>query len=197
MTRNVVTVRPHTPLAEAASILVRRGFSALPVVDAHGGLVGVITEADVVGSRFDDGTPAPDPAEPAARKVSEVMTSPVVGVSDDADLSLVARAMLQGHRRSMPIVDGTRLVGVVTRRDILRMLTRSDAQIADDVRAHLRVLGGRGRWTVQVVNGDVSVWDQFNQESDREVAKVLAEGVPGAIRVSILDGHPQGGDQMP
>jgi predicted transcriptional regulator len=113
------------------------------------------------------------------------MTSPVVGVSHDADVTMIARAMLTSQRRSMPIVDGARLVGVVTRGDIVRALARSDAEIADDVRRHLQVLGGQSRWSVQVSNGEVVVTDRYQEASDRAVVQALAEAVPGVIRVII------------
>jgi CBS domain-containing protein len=188
MTRSVVTVRPETTVADAISILVRRGFTSLPVVDDQGELVGIVSEADIVGDRFAE-VASTESTRPS-RAVVDVMTSPVLGVSHDVDLSTVARAMLLGHRRSMPIVDGSKLIGIITRRDILRMLTRTDAEIADDVRKHLRVLGGYGRWNVQVTDGEVMVRDQFEEAIDHDVAQVLAEAVPGVLRATVLAGDP-------
>ncbi len=186
MTHSVVTVQPETALAEATAILVRRGFTALPVVDDSGELVGIVSEADIVGHRFAEGASASGGTSQLPRTVADVMTSPVLGVSHDVDLSTVARAMLLGHRRALPIIDGSKLVGIITRRDILRMLTRTDSEIADEVRKHLRVLGGADRWSVQVVDGEAIVRDQFEEATDRDVAQVLAEAVPGVLRATVL-----------
>ena len=187
MTKSVLTVQPTATVGKASEMLTYRGFSALPVVDENGALVGIVTEADLIRNRFPQNSgEAPAPGSSPARTVAEVMTSPAVAVSHDEDLSVLARVMLAEHRRCVPVVDGTRLVGVVTRRDLVRMLSRPDADVATDVRRHLAVLGGQSRWTVQVIDGEVTVRDQFDEASDRQVAHVLAEAVPGVLRVTVL-----------
>lgn len=188
MTRSVLSVQPSVPVAKAAAILATRGFTALPVTDEAGDLVGIVTEADLIGNRFPVSEQA---AEAAAANgpgttVGEVMTAPVVGVGHDTDISVVAREMLTGHRRSLPIVDGNRLVGVVTRRDIVRALARTDEEIAADVRAKLGVIGGLSRWSVQVGNGEVVLVDRYREASDRAVAQALVESVPGVVTASVL-----------
>ena len=191
MTSPVVSVRPEHGVTRAAALLTERGFSALPVCDADGELVGIVTEADLIQNRY----PIPEnsgpdhsspPAQRPARTVGEVMTSPVVGVTHDADVAVVAQVMLGEHRRCVPIIDGTRLVGVVTRRDVLRVLARTDDQLTVEVREHLSVLGGAGRWSVTVVDGVAEVIDlKFEHAADLFVAQVLAEGVPGVIRAAV------------
>lgn len=181
MTRTVVTVSPDVPVVRAARTLSDRGFTALPVVDDNGELIGIVTEADLIRNRF----PGGEHTEAPGLTVGDVMTSPVIGVSHDTDVSVIARTMLTGQCRCVPIVDGTTLVGVITRRDIVRVLARSDADIAGDVRRHLGVLGGQSRWSVQVRNGDVVVTDRFHDASDQAVAQVLAEAVPGVIRATV------------
>ncbi len=188
MTKSVLTVQPAVTVAKAAELLAYRGFSAMPVVDEHDDLLGIVSEADLIRNRFPAG--GVDTKSRPARTVGEVMTSPVKGVGHDEDVSVLAAAMLEDKRRCVPIVDGTRLVGVVTRRDMLRMLSRSDAEIATDVRRHLQVLGGQARWSVQSVDGVVTVRDQFDEASDRTVAQVLAEAVPGVLRATVLARDP-------
>lgn len=188
MTRSVLSVQPSVPVAKATAILAKRGFTALPVTDEAGDLVGIVTEADLIGNRFPVSEQAAEAAAangPGAT-VDEVMTAPVVGVSHDTDVSVVAREMLTGRRRSLPIVDGNRLVGVVTRRDIVRALARTDEEVAADVRAKLGVIGGLSRWSVQVGNGEVVLVDRYREASDRAVAQALVESVPGVITVSVL-----------
>lgn len=187
MTEHVVTVRPSTSITQAAKLLTEHGFSALPVVDAAGELAGIVTEADLINNRFPppDTDRAPTTLPEMGRTVAEVMIAPIVGVSHDADLSVVVREMQVHRRRCVPIIDGSRLVGVITRRDILRVLARSDADIGRDVIAHLRYLGGQGRWSVQVIDGEVMLTDRFTHSSDRFVAIALAEAVPGAVQVGV------------
>jgi len=192
MTKSVLTVLPTATVGKASEMLTYRGFSALPVVDAQGTLVGIVTEADLIRNRFPEqsGDPAAVGQSPA-RIVADVMTAPAVAVSHDAEISVLARVMLGEHRRCVPIVDGTRLVGVVTRRDMVRVLSRTDEEIAADVRKHLQVLGGQARWSVQVTDGEVIVRDLFDEASDRPVAQVLTEAVPGVIRASVQAPEPR------
>lgn len=188
MTRSVLSVLPSVPVGKAAAMLAKRGFTALPVVNEAGELIGIVTEADLIGNRFPVGEPAAEASAengPAAT-VGEVMTTPVVGVGHDTDVSVVAREMLTGKRRSLPIVDGTVLVGVITRRDIVRALARTDEEVATDVRAKLGVIGGLSRWSTQVSQGDVVLTDRYREASDRAVARALVESVPGVISVTIL-----------
>ncbi|HEY5879781.1 MAG TPA: CBS domain-containing protein [Nakamurella sp.] len=188
MTKSVLSVLPSVPVGKAAAMLAKRGFTALPVVDESGELIGIVTEADLIGNRFPVTEQAAEDVAAAgpAATVGEVMSSPVVGVGHDTDVSVVAREMLTGKRRSLPIVDGTVLVGVITRRDIVRALARTDEEIAADVRGKLAVIGGLSRWSAQVGNGEVVLTDRYREASDRAVAQALVESVPGVVSVTIL-----------
>jgi len=188
MTRSVLSVQPSVPVAKAAAMLAKRGFTALPVTDDSGELIGIVTEADLIANRFPASAQAAATTAvngPAAT-VGEVMTTPVIGVSHDTDVSIVAREMLTEKRRSLPIVDGNVLVGVITRRDIVRALARTDEDIVTDVRAKLGVIGGLSRWSVQVGQGDVVLVDRYQEASDRAIALALVESVPGVITVSVV-----------
>ncbi|MFL6145027.1 MAG: CBS domain-containing protein [Labedaea sp.] len=194
MTSPVITVRPETSVRAAAAILAERGFTALPVVDEDDQLVGIVTEADLVRDRFlrdprfliYDRHP-PEVVE--TELVGDVMTSPVTAMDDDCDVADLTTALLKANLRSMPIVDGGRLIGIVTRRDLVRIVGRADIAIAADVRHHLEVYGGPNRWTVQVRDGVVTITDRFDDETDRHVAVTLAEAVPGVARVLIEASH--------
>jgi CBS domain-containing protein len=188
MTRSVLSVQPSAPVGKAAAILAKRGFTALPVTNDAGELIGIVTEADLIGNRYPVAARAAEagaPTPPAAT-VGEVMTSPVVGMSHDTDVSIVAREMLTEQRRSLPIVDGTVLVGVITRRDIVRALARTDEEIVADVRTKLGVIGGLSRWSVQVGNGEVVLVDRYQEASDRAIAQALVESVPGVVTVTVV-----------
>ena len=79
----------------------------------------------------------------------------------------------------MPIVDDGKVVGIVTRGDIVRVLARDDRSIATDVRHRLEIYGGLNRWKVEVHDGVVRIVDALDSSTDRHVATVLAQAVPG------------------
>jgi len=195
MTSPVVTVTPGTTVKNAANLLASHGFTALPVLDSSGRLTGVVTEADVVRDRFprdprhdvsEHDLPLVDGSgrEPAST-VGEVMTAPAVSASADTDVVDLVTEMLKDPVRSMPIVDGSRLVGVVTRRDLVRVLARDDQAIANDVRHQLDMYGAPYRWTVDVRDGAVAINDEFDNATDRHVATVLAEAVRGVTTATV------------
>lgn len=189
MSRNVVTVTAATSVRDAAALLAGRGFTALPVLDDGGGLVGLVTEADILLDRFphdprfycsDEGSirPPDDPPRAPATTVGGVMGTPT-SVDALCDVVDLVTAMRADGLRSMPVLDGAALVGIVTRRDLVRTLTRDDTAIAVDVRHRLEIYGGPGRWTVEVEGGSVTIADALGREPDRHAAIVLAEAVRG------------------
>ena len=193
MSSPVITVTPETSVKEAANLLSANGFTALPVLDEDDRLIGIVTEADLVRDRFPrdpryrhayfaDVDGVPENGRPLPTRVGEVMTSPVTAMSATTDVVELVGVMLGDRVRSMPIVDGSRVVGIVTRRDLVRVLARDDKAIAVDVRHRLAKYGGPERWTVSVHDGEVEITDQFDNATDRHVATVLAEAVPGVVR---------------
>lgn len=196
MTRTLVTVKATTSVPEAATLLASRGFTALPVVDDDRALIGLLTEIDILRDRFphdprfycsDEGGIAPPATRQPAATVGGVMTSPAPSVRAGADVVDVAAIMRADGLRSMPVVDGSRLVGIVTRRDLVRTLTRGDLAVATDVRHQLENYGGHGRWTVEVDGGSVTITDALENAADRHVATVLAEAVRGVTVVHMAD----------
>lgn len=183
MSSPVVTVQPGEDVKTAEDRLVRHGFTALPVVDEENRLTGIVTEADFLGDRF--------PAEPKspAGTVAGIATSPVRAVDVNDDVAFLARLMLDEHLRCLPVTDRGKLAGVVTRRDFLRVLARPDQALANDIRGRLAVFGDADRWLVDVHDGEATIIDRFDSEKDREVAVVLAEGVPGVIRARCYVGE--------
>jgi len=113
--------------------------------------------------------------------VGEVMTTPVTGMAETTDVVHLITVMQGDKIHSMPIVDGSRVVGVVTRRDLARILGRDDEAIAADVRHRLANYAGEDRWTVRVSDGVVSLGDEYDDPAERHAAIVLAEAVPGVI----------------
>jgi CBS-domain-containing membrane protein len=192
MSSPVVTVTTGTTVKQAAELLAGNGFTALPVLDDDEQLIGIVTEADLVHDRFPRDaryrSAHPDyhsaPSAPTAT-VGDVMTSPVIGMGAGTDVVDLVTVMLDDRLRSIPIVDGSTVVGIVTRRDLLRVLARDDNEIAADIRRRLANYGRASRWTVEVHDGAVDVTDEFNDATDRHIAAVIVESVPGVTCVRV------------
>ncbi len=123
MSSPAVTISSASTVQHAASTLRSRGFTALPVLDDDGRLIGIVTEADLL-----DGRVEPDErrwrAETIRHRhrgatVADVMTSPVESLTPGADVADAAEIMLDERIRCLPVVDGRTVVGVITRRDLL------------------------------------------------------------------------------
>ncbi|WIV54238.1 CBS domain-containing protein [Amycolatopsis nalaikhensis] len=183
MTAPVLTVHPWTSAKEAAELLSTHRFTALPVVDADDELVGIVTEADLIRGRVPaDPRTTHEPRESAAgTTVGDLMTSPATAMSSGTDVADLCQALVDARIRAMPIVDGAAVVGIVTRGDVVRVLAREDTDIARDVRHRLEVYGGGGRWHVDVHDGFAHITDQFDDDTDRHVARLLALAVPGVV----------------
>jgi CBS domain-containing protein len=191
MTTDVVVVSPDTGARDAARLLAERGFTALPVVDTAGTFVGVVSEAELLRDRLPQdprwlvhGEP-PVPRHAPGDVVAQVMTKPTVTVTPNTDLAEVADLMLEHGVRSVPVVREGRLVGIVTRRDMLRSISRADWIIEAEIRHRLGVLGSVHRWQVEVRGGRVSIVDEMGDPVDRHVAEVLARAVAGVTDVHI------------
>jgi CBS domain-containing protein len=192
MTSPVVSVGPDAPVKEAARVITTHGFAVLPVVDADDRLLGVITEADLLCNRL---LPDPrdlihdrpaEPIRPAPPTVAGVMTTEVVTATRDTHAAELGRLMVDRHLRAVPVVDGDRLVGIVSRVDVLRTVARDDDAIARDVRGHLSA-AGRRRWEVAVTDGVVTLASEGADETDRHIATVVAGCAPGVVDVRIRD----------
>ena len=192
MSSPVVTVTAATTVKQAADLLAGNGFTALPVLDPEDRLIGIVTEADLVHDRFPRDaryrSAHPDYDSAATQRtalVGDVMSSPAIAMGQGADVVDLVTVMLDQRIRSVPVVDGSTVVGVVTRRDLLRVLARDDNEIATDIRHRLAHYGKSGRWTVEVRDGAAAITDEYDDATDRHVAAVVAEAVPGVTSVHV------------
>jgi CBS domain-containing protein len=189
MSSPVVTVAPGMPLKEVASVLVTRGISAVPVVDA-GELVGILSEADLVPLELAPDprahlAPVPAPLAAVPRIAAEAMTRDVVALPEDADVADAGRLLLERRIKSIPVLQGRRVVGIVARRDLLEVLARSDEEIARDLEALLVAeLGSPCPYRVTVRDGVVDLAGP-SDSVDRRLATLLARGVPGVLEVRL------------
>jgi CBS domain-containing protein len=120
MTRNVVTISPELKLTEAIKLILRHNVSILPVVDARAELIGLITEYDIMNIAFSGNA--------AETKVAEVMTREVVTFTPDTDIEILVNFCAKRRMHRVPIVDGKSVVGIVSRRDILREMDQIYSQ---------------------------------------------------------------------
>jgi CBS domain-containing protein len=192
MSSPVVTVAPDTHLKEVADLLVRHEVSAVPVVE-DGALVGIVSEADLVPLEL-----APDPRAHLApvrepppgvpRVAAEVMTREVVALPEGADAAEAGRLMLERRIKSIPVVQGRRIVGIVARRDLLKVLARGDEEIAGDLRTLLEEeLGPPSPYRVTVRDGVVELTGPPDP-TVRRLATLLVRGVPGVVEVRFPQG---------
>jgi CBS domain-containing protein len=188
MTTEVLTVGPDTPVRAAAATMADHQITSLPVVDEDGRLIGIVSEIDLIRDRLPRDPrshlavttqPQPDPAQ----LVAQVMTEVVECLGGGADTADVAALMVDNDIRAVPIVDGGTLIGIVSRRDLLRTLLRDDAVLEAEVGARLDELGGGSRWRVSVRDGVATIHGAFDDGRQRDAVLRLASTVPGVIRV--------------
>jgi CBS domain-containing protein len=188
MTRDVITVGVDTPVGRIASLLAREGISAVPVTAATGGVLGVVSQADllagVAGGERD--TPRGGRPKAAAVRAGDLMTSPVVSIEADASLTRAARTMQHSDVRRL-LVTGPqgRLLGVVSRGDLLRPYARDDAAIRHEVEAVLR----RRLWIrpeqvgVRVQEGTATLTGAVGRRSTGDIVTRVVTAVPGVTTV--------------
>ncbi|MEV4536486.1 CBS domain-containing protein [Asanoa sp. NPDC049518] len=195
MTRRVTTVRAEATYREIVDELVEHAVSAVPVVDGHGRVLGIVSEADLLHKVEAVGAPRSRAMRWPARLASatsegttaaQLMTTPAVTIGPNDRIADAARRLARRIRR-MPVVDGRgRLVGIVSRRDLLRMHTRPDADIrADIVENVLR----RGlcvdplRVQVDVADGVVTETGKLESRSVASLTVALTREVAGVVDV--------------
>jgi CBS domain-containing protein len=197
MTTDVVTVTPETTLKDAAALLVARGISGVPVVNAEGVVVGVFSEADVLVKEGGEGRREgllgwlfePDSTleqKLTAKTVGDAMTAPAITVDPDVPTHKAAARMVDNAVNRLPVVEDGKLVGIVTRADLVRAFTRSDEEIADEIRTEIlrRTLWLEpGAVTIGVADGVVKLAGQVETETDAELLPLFVERVPGVVSV--------------
>jgi CBS domain-containing protein len=205
MTSRVQTVPPSAPVTDIARLLCDRGISAVPVVDTHGAVLGVVTEADLI-RRLAGRQDAPigwfrslfiDPASRAERYArthgavaSDIMTEGAITVSPFATAAEVAHMMEQRNVRRLLVTEGGRLVGLISRADLLRALmasAKAPEEGLPDERIRIAVIEAMknepwadGTFTAVVVKEGVVTFEGYSQhEGIKRGLHVLAMSVHG------------------
>ena len=126
MTREPKTIEPSASLAQAEAIFEKHDFNALPVVEPEGRLVGIFTKLDFLGAfAFKPASIIPQYDEVMRSPVGEQMSRELVIVAPDSPLTRVLQELVRTRNKSLPVVDGTHLVGIVAREDVLQALRRA------------------------------------------------------------------------
>ncbi len=188
MTHDPFTVGADATAKSALRLLHENVVTTLPVVDADGLLVGVVSDIDLVRRLVspDPRARAIRPAEPLPLPlhVRDVMTTPAVSVQAGADVAAVVEVMVGQGLRSLPVLDHRDLlVGVVTRRDLVRLLSVSDATIAAGARSLVADLDLGGA-DLEVVDGTVHLsWPAESGPGVRRAVRAVVRSVPGVTGV--------------
>ncbi|TDU83770.1 BON domain-containing protein [Kribbella voronezhensis] len=187
MTSPAVTVTGQTPIGAALRLMDERKITSLPVVDHHGGLIGIVSEADLVsdGELLDDRFPvaavratAPTPT----RRVAEVMTHLVVTVRADDELEVAIDLMRSTMMKSLPAIEQGRVIGMISRSDVIHLLAGRDQRIRTEVGELLN--SESPGWQVQVQDGIVTVTGPADPH-ERRLAELLSGTVRGVVAVQI------------
>lgn len=213
MSSAVITIAPETPVAEVAALLSDHHVSGAPVVDTDGALLGVVTESDLAHRLAAKVAPPPswlkalfsaaptearDYAKTRGRTARDIMTTPVRSIAEQASCEEAARLLEECAVRRLPVLRDGRLVGVVSRADLLRALitpeapgpaTADDQTLRQAIRAELRhAAWSHAYWVHFVVrNGEVTFYGFAKLPEIQRALRVLAERIPGAKAVHFAD----------
>ncbi|MFF9981842.1 CBS domain-containing protein [Streptomyces erythrochromogenes] len=180
MTHAVVSVDREMPIHDIVGAMRRWGFSSLPVVSAEGRVVGVVSEADLLAKA--EGTD-----ESHRVTAEQLMTVPPVTVPKDATIAGAARLMAKGPFKRLPVVDGDgRLMGAVSRGDLLKIYLRPDGDLAEELRDLLTarlIPSGSAIVHVHVDQGVVRLEGEVSDPGTAEVLVRVARTVPGVVDV--------------
>lgn len=201
MTHAVFTVRRDTPLKDVARLLIDNGVSGVPVVDDDGTVAGVVSEADFLVKEQGAGEIRHrrlawllgESAETRhnlekvdARTAGEAMTAPAVTIEATRLIRDAAAVMTSQRVNRLPVVEHDKLVGIVTRADLVRAYLRSDQELVDTIRNDvlLRILWlDPAGFEVAVTNGEASIKGHVERRSTAEIIEETVRMVPGIVAV--------------
>jgi CBS domain-containing protein len=210
MTRTVITIDEQAPIAEALKLMLGKAISGLPVVDCNDRLVGIITEGDLLRRAelaterhiawwknllFGPWFSAKEYVRTHARSVGSVMTRETLCIAEDTPLSMIVRIMEQGHVKRLPVTKDGKVIGIVSRRDVLQPLSpvigepltgsASDASILRQIERNLAAQpwSPRHNISVTVKDGVVALSGTVSGIEQREALQVLIEDIAGVRKI--------------
>ena len=210
MVRDVITIAPRDSVAQAARLIAQNDVSALPVIDDHGRLVGIISEGDLM-NREEIGTEIHHPwwieavtpgaalaaefAKSHGKRVEEVMSENVITATEDTSLADIATLLERNRIKRIPILRDDELVGIVSRSNLVQALASNGAASTASldtnrvIREELLSRLEQQSWTdfgsrnISVSDGKVHLWGLVGSPAERTALIALAEDVPGVTEV--------------
>jgi CBS domain-containing protein len=187
MTSPAYSVHEDASLEEVLKLMATARVTGLPVVDGGRRVVGIITEADLLKEELEPdprahARPARQPTESLLTRVSQVMTAHPHTVREDSDVAELAHTFASTSWKSVPVVRGDVLVGVVSRSDVIRAMSRSDKEIAAEITRTLAETGLRA-WHVDVIDAVVHITGN-GSDRERAAATSIAQSVKGVRHVT-------------
>lgn len=212
MTSPPITITPDTPVNEIAELLLNNRISAVPVLDAAGRIVGIVSEGDLLRRAdadterrrsgwlellLDRNVTAADFVKTHGTHARDVMTQDVVTITPDTNLAEIASLLERRRIKRVPVVEAGKVVGIVSRANLLRGLVAQpraegtvevraqDSEIRRRLDSVLQDIHGVDlrRINVVVKDGAVFLWGTVKSDNQRRALMVAAESVPGVIRV--------------
>jgi CBS domain-containing protein len=187
MTTPAVCVTAATSIGQALRLLDERKITAMPVVDAAGIVVGIVSEADLVqdASLLDDRVPTATvrtTTDTPPRRIADVMSHLVATVDVDDELDVAIDLMWSTMVKSLPVLDHGRVIGMISRSDVIHLLAGRDDRIRAEVREIIQT--ENPAWQVDVHDGVVTVTGPADPH-ERKLAGVLAGTIRGVVAVRI------------
>jgi CBS domain-containing protein len=211
MTSKVITINQNATVPEAAKLLAEHGISAVPVVDKDNQVIGMVSEGDLL-HRAETGTErrsswwlnmmsstnklADEYIKSHSRKVEDVMTRDVLSVTEETPVADIAVLLETNRIKRVPVLRDGKLVGIVSRANLVRALAMTIQEAADGAEADDRSIRDKllaelraQKWAevspanVTVKDGVVHLWSSYLSEQEKRALVVAAENVPGVRRV--------------
>ncbi|HEY6027837.1 MAG TPA: CBS domain-containing protein [Pseudolabrys sp.] len=210
MTRRIVSIAPDATVLQAARLMLQHHISGLPVVDASGTLVGILSEGDFLRRRetaterrrsrwleflMGPGKIAAEYTHSHGEKVSEVMTDEARTVDEDTDLEAVVELMERHRIKRVPVMRAGKMTGILTRSNLMHAMVsmarsetaapKGDADIRERLLSEIQAQDWAPAATVNPVvrNGVVELWGAIMDERQRAALQVAAENIPGVKAV--------------
>lgn len=208
MTSTVISVQPDATILQAARQMLQHHVSGLPVIDHGGELVGILSEGDFLRRReagterrrsrwleflMGPGRLAVEYSHSHGNKVTEVMTTDVHTVTEDANLEDVVELMERRRIKRVPVMRAKKVVGMVTRSNLMHAMVslaraepksaKNDTTIRETLLAEMQKESWAPAVNVVVRDGVVELWGVVIDERQRDALKVAAENIPGVRAV--------------
>lgn len=187
MTTPAFSVHKDSPLDDALRTMAQRRVTTLPVVVEDDVLVGVVSEVDVLRRAVEPDRRAhaipPGESVPLPATIGEIMTPDPRTTTERSDVADLITLFTTSSFKSLPVVDGRRLVGVISRSDVIRALWRTDEELSADLRAAFHDYG-QDNWQLEVNHGVVEVRGTGTTR-ERDIAAAIAHSVLGVRRVHV------------